>query len=384
MNEKKSLLEKYSIPIENLDFDYLSKCQNISELEKIIEILKSGEEGYYPDLTKFAEATLKALDPNNRVLRSEVECQRTSMDERQQINDFVQSIKVKNGKIRDQSNFDNNLDDALPPIRSMIEVSEIQDAAKSRDKRITSTDYNRWDKFDADTECLKIELAEEQMREKMSMDQKRQQQVPKLIEILPETTVHEQMSDVEKHEFADKHRIKGNEFFKCSDYQQAINEYNTSLNYEPTAAVYNNRALVYLKQKKYMESIRDCDECLKLEPENVKAFLRKCDALIATDRKNMAYKLYAQVLKIDPENAIAKKALINIPLRLEIEDVNVQSQVVKSTETKPPNDDEDDESDDILKRLIIPKKIVPSKYERAMSNLKRLTNQKADKHNTFY
>lgn len=41
-----------------------------------------------------------------------------------------------------------------------------------------------------------------------------------------------------------RHRIKGNEFFKCCDFQQAIAEYNTSLTYESSAAVYNNRALV--------------------------------------------------------------------------------------------------------------------------------------------
>lgn len=86
MNEKRTLLEKYSIPIEHLDFDYLRKCENVRELERIIEILRSGEEGYYPDLTNFAVDKLKEVDPDNRSLRNEVECQRTSMDERQQIN----------------------------------------------------------------------------------------------------------------------------------------------------------------------------------------------------------------------------------------------------------------------------------------------------------
>lgn len=54
-----------------------------------------------------------------------------------------------------------------------------------------------------DTECLKIELAEERMREKTALEQK--QQASKLIEILPEKTMLDQISDVEKHEFADKY-----------------------------------------------------------------------------------------------------------------------------------------------------------------------------------
>lgn len=70
-----------------------------------------------------------------------------------------------------------------------------------------------------------------------------------------------------------------------------------------------------LKQKMYDKAIRDCDDCLQLDGRNVKAMLRKCDALIASDRKNDAYKQYTCILDIDPENEVAKKALENISLR---------------------------------------------------------------------
>lgn len=43
------------------------------------------------------------------------------------------------------------------------------------------------------------------MREQSAMEQKQQQKKTKLIEILPETSVLEQINDVEKHEFADKY-----------------------------------------------------------------------------------------------------------------------------------------------------------------------------------
>lgn len=86
MNEKKTLLEKYSIPVDHLDYDYIRECGNVRELEKIIEILRSGEEGYYPDLTRFAENKLKEVDPDNRILRIEVQCVRTSVNEKQEIN----------------------------------------------------------------------------------------------------------------------------------------------------------------------------------------------------------------------------------------------------------------------------------------------------------
>lgn len=78
MAKKQSLLEKYEIPIENLDFTYVRNCGNVVEVERILEILRSGEEGFYPDLTKCTELRLQKLDVNNRMLRTEVHCQRTS------------------------------------------------------------------------------------------------------------------------------------------------------------------------------------------------------------------------------------------------------------------------------------------------------------------
>lgn len=86
MNNKKRLLDKYSIPIEHLDFDYIKKCSDVRKLEQMLEILKSNEEGYYPELTKFAENKLNELDPDNRMLRTEVKCLYTGIGEKQEIN----------------------------------------------------------------------------------------------------------------------------------------------------------------------------------------------------------------------------------------------------------------------------------------------------------
>lgn len=43
-----SLISKYNIPIDHFEFAYVEKCHDGRELEKILQILKSGEEGYYP------------------------------------------------------------------------------------------------------------------------------------------------------------------------------------------------------------------------------------------------------------------------------------------------------------------------------------------------
>lgn len=71
MSNSKSLLEKYNVPIEHLDFDYVQKCSNVKEIERILEILKSAEEGHYPQLTECTEKRLRELDPTNKMFRVE-------------------------------------------------------------------------------------------------------------------------------------------------------------------------------------------------------------------------------------------------------------------------------------------------------------------------
>lgn len=68
---KKSLRERYSIPLNQLDFDYIKECKDSRKMEKIVQILRSGEEGYFPDLTRCAEDKLRELKPDSRHLRME-------------------------------------------------------------------------------------------------------------------------------------------------------------------------------------------------------------------------------------------------------------------------------------------------------------------------
>ena len=49
---------------------------------------------------------------------------------------------------------------------------------------------------------------------------------------------------------AEMEKCKGNDSFKCGDYQEAADYYTSSLKIFERAIVYNNRALAYLKLKK--------------------------------------------------------------------------------------------------------------------------------------
>ena len=68
---KRTLLQKYDIPVEFLDFGYIKECNDEKLLEKIVTILRSGEEGHYPDLMKCAEEKLQLLKPKSKLFRTE-------------------------------------------------------------------------------------------------------------------------------------------------------------------------------------------------------------------------------------------------------------------------------------------------------------------------
>ncbi|EGW05834.1 Sperm-associated antigen 1 [Cricetulus griseus] len=61
----------FKIPVEHLDFKYIEKCSDVKHLEKILCVLRSGEEGYYPELTEFCEKRLMGLAPGSRALRKD-------------------------------------------------------------------------------------------------------------------------------------------------------------------------------------------------------------------------------------------------------------------------------------------------------------------------
>lgn len=72
-------MKKYDIPIHHLDFAYVKTCNNAREIEKIVKILRSGEEGFFPDLTRCAEEKLKELKPNSKLFRFEEQIKNSSV-----------------------------------------------------------------------------------------------------------------------------------------------------------------------------------------------------------------------------------------------------------------------------------------------------------------
>lgn len=75
---------------------------------------------------------------------------------------------------------------------------------------------------------------------------------------------------------AENEKNKGNEAVKSKDFEEALQYYSKSIEYNPKLAPsYCNRALVYLKLKNYDECIKDCNRAIGLDSNYIKAYHRR-------------------------------------------------------------------------------------------------------------
>lgn len=106
---------------------------------------------------------------------------------------------------------------------------------------------------------------------------------------------------------ANQEKDKGNECFKIGEYNEAFKHYTNSVNHQPILGSYTNRALVNIKLNKYEDAIDDCNSALKIEPCNIKALLRKAQALELLKNFAEALHIAEYIITIDPNHATAQQ-----------------------------------------------------------------------------
>ncbi|KAM8704716.1 hypothetical protein ACLKA7_009210 [Drosophila subpalustris] len=337
-------------------------------MEKIVKILRSGEEGYFPDLTRCAEEKLKQLKPESKLFRYEEAICKSSVLDKQELKpiyDWTTDIKTKDSTLSGLKDEAKEVLDDLPPMRTPCKIDidkpeaapkpksdskpETQPKAKTNEQRIKSTDYSKWDKYDPDEEILRMDLEEERTKEQAQIKTRKiQPNSTKEDHIkICEQSAEEQrlqcqlkkLSQLEREQYGEKYRLRGNEYFNAKEYDHAINEYTRSIVYDPEHAArsYNNRALCQIKLQKFLEAIDDCEECLKLEPDNVKALLRLADANNSQGRRRESYGVYQRVLDIDPNNANALKSLEQLRSQLgELAPAHATRMVIEELPSEKP------------------------------------------------
>ncbi|XP_026519195.1 sperm-associated antigen 1 isoform X4 [Terrapene carolina triunguis] len=264
----------YQIPINHLDYKFIEKCSDVKHLEKILRILRSGEEGYYPDLTLFCEKRIECLAPGSRALRKDkppASASDFTTEEWEKINDEMKSwvTEMKEDDYKIQFPVTETLHerlDNLPAVRgsnSCLHGGQNKEN-KQRKKKNIPRDYREWDKFDVEKECSKVDEVYEENNSKACFNISSNLPV---IEKKIETTG---MTKKERNFIANREKEKGNEAFAIGDYKEAVTYYTRSISVLPTVAAYNNRAQAEIKLQNWHNAFQDCEKVLDLEPGNLK------------------------------------------------------------------------------------------------------------------
>ncbi|KAJ8978743.1 hypothetical protein NQ317_003276 [Molorchus minor] len=289
------------------EIDYIQHCKDGKEMEKIYHVLLSGEEGVYPHLIEAAEERLRQLKPKSKWLR------KTCPD----LEGWVTNISRHNKELETRKNDETRSDTAVRIPKKLEDVP-----VRNREKRISSINYSAWDKYDPDTEILKMELAEE--KEKMGVIEKQKRPKPK-----KSVSFNKYPTEAEAVYASNREKEKGNEFFKAGDYDEALQCYTNSISSKPCVNNLNNRAVTYLKLKQYELALEDCDRVLTIERDNVKAYTRKGEALEKLERYQEALDCAEFAVQKDPNNGVAQELAERVRKRCENKLTNTRMKIIE-------------------------------------------------------
>ena len=114
------------------------------------------------------------------------------------------------------------------------------------------------------------------------------------------------MDTDEETRVAEEKKARGNDHYVKKQYAAALECYTAAIEASPaSAAFYSNRAATFMMLNKWSEALADARECVKLDPDYLKGYMRegKCH-LVLGDPKS-AIRSYQMALQLEPGNEAA-------------------------------------------------------------------------------
>nr|TKS13719.1 RNA polymerase II-associated protein 3-like isoform X1 [Populus alba] len=123
----------------------------------------------------------------------------------------------------------------------------------------------------------------------------------------------------------------GNEHFKQKKFNEAIECYSRSIALSPTAVAYANRAMAYLKIKRFREAEDDSTEALNLDDRYIKAYSRRATARKELGKLKESIEDSEFALKLEPNNQEIKKQYAEVKSLYEKEILQKASGALRSS-----------------------------------------------------
>lgn len=116
---------------------------------------------------------------------------------------------------------------------------------------------------------------------------------------------------------------KGNTQFKSGEHVEAEESYTAALRLCPVSyskersILFSNRAAARMHQDKKEDAISDCSKAIELNPNYVRAILRRAELYEKTEKLDEALEDYKTVLEKDPGIPAAREACMRLPRQIE-------------------------------------------------------------------
>lgn len=251
-----------------------------------------------------------------------MELQKTIKDNTEALHDFLADLKSweKEMKAADEEllrqSSKEKKDPDTPPVRSPCisypankqakQAEKSKETKQEENKQMVNSssnkkakrlpcDYAAWDKFDVDKA---MESSEEEEVE----GERKQPKSP--------TTSSGRNPRANKKERATALKEEGNKLYGRGRLEDAVAKYTQGMALDPTNALLPaNRAMAYIKLKKFTAAEADCNRCLKLDCNYLKGFLRRATARLGLGKEELARRDYLKVLEMEPHNKEARRGL---------------------------------------------------------------------------
>lgn len=184
----------------------------------------------------------------------------------------------------------------------------------------TSTHTEHDTQVDHDKEADDVDNKEESTEEEKSDDTKEAVEDyvdEEALKVLETSLSPEQLEEL-RTKAADLKK-RGNDEFKSGAYLESIQSYTEALRScplsrsEERAVFYANRAAAKVQLERKESAIDDCKKAVELNPNYVRAYMRRAKLYEETDKLDESLEDYKKVVELDSGNWEARKATVRLP-----------------------------------------------------------------------
>jgi len=216
--------------------------------------------------------------------------------------------------------YDSDSDEFSDAIDTNAEVKaddDFFDVPEWREEKAKNEDPELSEKDEAETEASIQDLKEQKLKERIETEEK--------------LSEDEKLSL--KKEALDFKKI-GNDLYLAGENVEAVKNYDQALTIcplcykEDRAILLANKAAASLKMGLHEKAIEDCSEAIELNPNYVKALLRRAQTYEDTDKPHEAMKDFEKVIQLDPGNKDARMAVMRLPEKIAEKDEKLKAEMM--------------------------------------------------------